>query len=78
MLLDPGLAATSGHLGPGLGVCGSLPFIPLIDNQRLVNQGMIHRNGKYGIVQIDGLNRVSLGIFYRYFHLYPNPLPFGS
>jgi hypothetical protein len=78
MFLDPGLAAASGHLSPCLGVGGSLPFISLIDNQRLVNQGMIHRNGKYGIVQIDRLNRVSLGIFYRYFHLYPNPLRFGS
>ena len=77
MFLDPGLAASSGHLGPGLGVGGSMPFISLIDNQRLVNQGMIHRHGKYGIVQINGLDRVSLEILYRNFHLYPNPLPFG-
>jgi hypothetical protein len=77
MFLNPRFAAASGDLSPGLGIGGSLPFISLIDNQRLVNQGMIHRHGKYGIVQINGLNRVSLGIFYRYFHLYPNPLPFG-
>jgi hypothetical protein len=75
MLLDPGLAPASRHLCPSLGVGGSLPFVSLIDNQRLMYQGMVHRHGENGVVQIYGFDRVSLGIFYRNFHLYSNPLP---
>jgi hypothetical protein len=68
VFLDPGLAPAAGHLSPGLGVVSALPFIFLVNNQRLVHQGLIHRHVKDSIIQADAIYRIALLVSNRDFH----------
>ena len=68
VFLDPGFSASAGNLGPGLGVVGTLPFVQLIRDQRLVNQRMVHRHIEYSIVEVDRVNYLARLGFNRYFH----------
>src|ERR671914_287654 len=71
VLLNSGLAAATGYLCPGLGIVGALALVVLINNQRLVDQGLVHRHIKDSIFQVDGIYYIALLVFNRDFHKMP-------
>jgi hypothetical protein len=68
VFLNPGLASAAGHFPSGLGIVSALPLVILINNQRLVYQGLIHGHVKDSIVQADGIYSFAFLVFNRDFH----------
>ena len=68
MLLNPRLAPAAGHLPPGLGGMRSLPLIALIDDHRLMHQGVIHRHGENRVIHRNAVDDFPLLVDYRNFH----------
>ena len=68
MLLNPRLAPAAGHLPPGLGGMRPLPPIALIDDHRLMHQGMVHRHGENRVIHRNAVDDFAPLVDYRKFH----------
>ena len=68
MFLPVQFAGAAGHFTPGFRTGGAHSHVGTLADQRLMDDGLIHRYPKYTLIQIDSLEFRPLTIVYDYFH----------